>query len=133
MKIIKNLITSSLLILFTFNVSAAEEINVSTTEEKSTAEKPMAKLRDPAEFQKVIDEYKAYVAKISPKVRDEIIEYRKSVAKLNKQKSLLYRQLSQESQNYLKKEHQYKQQLPLNRKSLINLENPGQKAKKSIN
>lgn len=125
MKIIKNNIISLLLVLFAVNVNAAEE--------ESNAEKPMAKLRGPAEFQKIIDDYKAYVAKVPAEIRDEVIEYRKSIAKLNKQKSLLYKQLSQESQNYLKKEQQYKKQLPLNRKSLINLENPGQKAKKSSN
>lgn len=123
MKIIKNIIVSLLFVLFAVNVSAAEE--------GSNAEKPMAKLRGPAEFQKIIDDYKAYVAKVPAEIRDEVIEYRKSIAKLNKQKSLLYRQLSQDSQNYLKKEQQYKKQLPLNRKSLINLENPGQKAKKA--
>ena len=123
MKIIKNIIVSLLLVLFAVNVAAAAE--------ESEAEKPMAKLRGPAEFQKVIDDYKAYVAKVPAEIRDKIIEYRKSVAKLNKQKSLLYKQLSQEGQNYLKKEQQYKKQLPLNRKSLINLENPGQKAQKA--
>lgn len=125
MKIIKNIIVSLLLVLFTVNVASAEE--------ELKAEKPMAKLRGPAEFQKVIDDYKAYVAKVPAEIRDEVVEYRKSIAKLNKQKSLLYKQLSQESQNYLKKEQQYKKQLPLNRKSLINLENPGQKTKKSPN
>ena len=123
MKVIKNIITGLVLVLFAVNVIAAEA--------ESKAKKPMAKLRGPAEFQKVIDDYKAYVAKIPPKIRDEIIEYRKSVAKLNKQKRLLYRQLSQDSQNYLKKEQQYKKKLPLNRKSLINIESPGQKAKKA--
>ena len=95
MKITKNIIVSLLLVLFTVNLSAAEE--------ESKADKPMAKLRGPAEFQKVIDDYKAYLAKVPAEIRDEVVEYRKSVAKLNKEKSLLYKQLSQESQNYLKK------------------------------
>lgn len=122
MKVMKNIILGLLLASFAVNVSAADE--------QSKAKRPEAKLRGPAEFQKVIDDYKAYVAKIPPKIRDEIIEYRKSVAKLNKQKRLLYRQLSQASQNYLKKEQQYKKKLPLSRKSLINIESPGQKVKK---
>lgn len=121
MSLIKNIIAGLILISMIGSVNAEE-----------TAEsKPMAKLRGPAEFQKVIDEYKAYVAKIPPAIREEIIEYRKSVAKLNKQKRLIYRQLSQASQNYLKKEQQYKKKLPLKRKSLINIENPGTKAKKT--
>lgn len=94
----------------------------------STGAESKAKLRGPAEFQKVIDDYKAYVAKIPPEIRDEVIAFRKEIAKLNKEKSLLYRKLSQASQNYLKKEQQYKKKLPLNRKSLINIDDSKAKA-----
>jgi len=121
MSVIKNIIASLILISFAWNVSAAE----------ADATKPNAKLRDPAEFQKVIDDYKAYVSKIPPEIRDEVIEFRKSIAKLNKQKKMIYRQLSQTSQNDLKKEQQYKKDLPLNRKSLINIEDPGKKVQKA--
>ena len=103
----------SLVIVFLSN-------NVVTAEEGDKA--PKAALKGPAEFQKVIDDYKAYVAKIPPEIRDEVIEYRKKIAKLNKEKRALYRELSQASQNYLKKEQQYKKKLPLKRKSLINIE-----------
>ena len=98
-------------------------INYAVAEENKRNEEPHAKLRDPAEFQKVIDDYKAYVAKIPPEIRDEVITYRKEVAKINKQKRMLYKKLSQASQNYLKKEQQYKKKLPLNRKSLISIDN----------
>ena len=84
-------------------------------------------INEPAEFQKVVDEYKSYVAKIPAEVREEIITYRKEIAKINKEKRLLYRQLSQEAQNYLKTEQDYKKRLPLNRKSLINVETIGEK------
>ena len=84
-------------------------------------------IKEPAEFQKVVDEYKSYVAKIPAEVREEIITYRKEIAKINKEKRLLYRQLSQEAQNYLKTEQDYKKRLPLNRKSLINVETIGEK------
>jgi len=96
--------------------------SVAVAAEEDVASKPKAKLHDPAEFQKVIDEYKDYVAKIPPEIREEIISYRKEVAKVNKQKKLLYKKLSQASQNYLKKEQQYKKKLPLNRKNLISIE-----------
>ncbi|MDP4832214.1 MAG: hypothetical protein NWR41_00680 [Rickettsiaceae bacterium] len=112
MKKIKTAAAWLLLSLFATTAIAAE----------TTKPEPKAQLRDPAEFQKVIDDYKAYVATIPPEIRDEIIAFRKDVAKLNKEKSLLYRKLSQASQNYLKKEQQYKQKLPLNRKSLINID-----------
>ena len=72
MSVIKNIIAGLILISFAWNVSAAEEAD---------ATKPKANLRGPAEFQKVIDDYKAYVAKIPSEIRDEIIEFRKSVAK----------------------------------------------------
>lgn len=81
-----------------------------------------AKLRDPVEFEKVISEYKEYVAKIPVQTREEIINYRKEVAKINIQKKQLYKKLSQESQNYLKKESQYKRKLPHDRKKLISID-----------
>ena len=118
---IKNITACLLLILFASTAIAAEKNNA----------KPKAQLRGPAEFQKVIDDYKSYVATIPPEIRDEVIEFRKEIARLNKEKKLLYRKLSQASQNYLKKEQQYKKKLPLNRKSLINIDDPGKKEKKA--
>lgn len=118
---IKNVTACLLLILFASAATAAEKGNA----------KPKAQLRGPAEFQKVIDDYKAYVATIPPEIRDEVIEFRKEIARLNKEKKLLYRKLSQASQNYLKKEQQYKKKLPLNRKSLINIDDPDKKEKKA--
>lgn len=107
------IVVTYLIILFAAVAVAAEQEEVS---------KPKAKLHDPAEFQKVIDEYKDYVAKIPAEIREEIITYRKEIAKINKQKKVLYAKLSQASQNYLKKEQQYKKKLPLNRKSLISID-----------
>jgi hypothetical protein len=122
MNIMKKIATVFLLLTLGLGAYAAD------TEETT---KPMAKLKDASEFEEVISEYKAYVSKIPPKVRDEIIEYRKSIAKLNKQKRELYQELSQASQNYLKQEQQYKKRLPLKSKGLINLETPGEKVKKN--
>lgn len=77
------------------------------------------KLKEETEYQKVIDDYKAYVARIAPEVRDEVIAYRKEIAKLNKQKRLFYRKLSQDAQEYLQKEQDFKSQLPITPKALI--------------
>ena len=74
-----------------------------------------------SQYQKIIDEYKAYAAGIQPKIRDEVVAYRKEVAALNKQKRDLYQKLSQEAQNYLSKEQEYRKKLPLTRKKQINL------------
>ncbi len=108
--------------VFTIYLLIALFASVTNAAEQEADSKPKAKLHDPAEFQKVIDEYKDYVAKIPPEIREEIISYRKEVARVNKQKKLLYKKLSQASQNYLKKEQQYKKKLPLNRKSLISID-----------
>lgn len=115
MQIIKNIILTVIFLLFSSSLQAESENN----NEKAT-------LREPAEFQRIIDEYKAYLAKIPVEIRDEIVKYRKAIAKLNMQKRNLYKKLSQESQNYLKKEQEYKQRLPLNRRQLINLQKQSQ-------
>ena len=65
MKVIKNIIAGLVLVLFAVNAIAAEE--------ESKTKKPMAKLRGPAEFQKVIDDYKAYVAKIRQKLEMKLL------------------------------------------------------------
>ncbi|WPY00826.1 hypothetical protein Trichorick_00714 [Candidatus Trichorickettsia mobilis] len=80
--------------------------------------------------QQIIDEYKAIVAKIPPEVRDEIIAFRKNIVAINKQKREAYQKLSQEAQNYLAKEQEYKKKLPIKQKQLINIQNPGEKPNK---
>jgi hypothetical protein len=96
-----------------------QETKPNTTQSSITSS---GAIKEPAEFQKIVGEYKEYVSKIPVEIREEIIAYRKEIAKINKQKRLLYRQLSQAGQDYLKTEQEYKKKLPLNRKSLINLD-----------
>ena len=95
--------------------------NIAITAEEIKTDEPKAKLLNSADFQEVINNYKAYVAQISPEIRNEVIAYRTEIAQINKQKKILYKKLSQASQNYLKKEQQYKQKLPLDRKKLISI------------
>jgi hypothetical protein len=125
LRVLLFLLTFSTL-LFNFVAFAEDSPESDQKETKATSN-----LKDSSDFQKIIDEYKSYVAKIPPEVRDEVIEYRKEVAKLNKQKRILYRKLSQDSQEYLQKEQQYKKKLPLQRKNLINLEDSNQPAEDS--
>ena len=73
-----------------------------------------------AEIQKVIEQYKAYVRTVDPKVRDEIIEYRKKIAEINRQKRQNYQQLSGAAQKYLAQEQEYKKKLPVRNKKAIN-------------
>ena len=81
-----------------------------------------AAIKEPEDFQKVVEEYKKYVSQVPAGIREEIIAYRKEIARINKEKRLLYKKLSQEAQDYLKTEQEYKKRLPLNRKSLINID-----------
>lgn len=78
------------------------------------------------EFQKVVDSYKAYLADVDVKTRDEIIAYRKEVAKLNRMKREEYQKLSQSAQGFLAKEQEFKKKLPLKQRKLINITNPGE-------
>ncbi len=103
----------ALIITFTTSYSSADDStssalpkNVSTSKEE--------------EFQKVMNDYREYVAKIPASVRDEVVEYRKEVAKLNKEKRLLYRKLSQDAQDYLKQVQEYKKKLPMNKQKMLN-------------
>lgn len=91
-------------------------------ESENKVNKSKEKLKDPAQFERIIKEYKKHVSNIPPEIREEIVEFRKKIVKLNKQKRKLFNQLSQASQDYLKKEQEYKKKLPMQRKQLIDIE-----------
>jgi len=116
LKIVLSILVVTL--LATPNILAEEKVSGDDNE----AGQKTVKLADPAQFQKVIDEYKEYVAKIPAEIREEVISYRTDIAKINKEKKSLYNKLSSPAQEYLKKEQQYKKKLPLKRKELINLQ-----------
>lgn len=100
-----------------------QESNPAATEVSATnSDSNSGTVKDSTEFQKIVDEYKKYASKIPADVREEIITYRKEIAKINKQKRVLYKKLSQAGQDYLKTEREYKKKLPINRKSLLNLD-----------
>lgn len=70
-------------------------------------------------YQQVIDEYKTYVATVDQSVRDEIVDFRKEMARLNKQKHTAYKKLSQEAQHYLAKERELKRKLPVDQRKAL--------------
>jgi hypothetical protein len=74
---------------------------------------------DEGKYQKIIDDFKAYLAKVKPAIREEVKDFRTEIAKLNKQKQDLYKALSQEAQGYLADEKRFKKQLPRARHNLI--------------
>ena len=75
------------------------------------------------DVQKIIDEYKKYLSSVKPKVRDEIVSFRRAIANLNKQKREYYQSLSPEAQHYLQTEQEFKKRLPnINNKILQNIQ-----------
>ena len=120
------IISITLLSMFATTSIAADKETTESAEVQTSNN--AASIKEPAEYQRVIDEYKEYASKIPASVRDEVIAYRKEVAKINKDKRLMYKKLSQERQDYLQKEQEYKKKLPFSKKALINAETPGEKA-----
>ncbi len=105
-----NLIKLSFLIfIFCSNISYA-----SLNSKKNTPD-----VKERIIFEEIIQDYKEYLATIPQNIRDEIMEYRKKISNLNKQKTLLYQQLTQESQSYLAKEQQFKKKLSLEDKNIL--------------
>lgn len=73
---------------------------------------PQSKI-DATTYQKVMTEYREYLSTVPAKVRDEIKDYRKEMVRINKEKTSLYKTLSTEAQNFLKKERSFKKRLPI--------------------
>ncbi|MES2214847.1 MAG: hypothetical protein V4485_02350 [Pseudomonadota bacterium] len=71
------------------------------------------------EYHKIVEEYKAYLAKVKPEIREEIKDFRTEIAKINKQKNDIYKALSQEAQRYLAEERKLKKRLPKHQRNLI--------------
>ena len=69
------------------------------------------------QYQKIVDEYKQYLRNVPAEVRQEIRAYRQEIVRINKEKSAMYKKLSQEAQNFLAKERTIKKKLPINNKA----------------
>lgn len=65
------------------------------------------------QYEKIIQEYKDYLATIPVETRQEIVAYRREISRLNLEKMNLFEKLSQRAQEYLKKERDFKQRLPI--------------------
>ena len=108
-------------LFFSFNILAEERPMPQApagSETKPADDNSQAK-KDVDQHKKVIEEYKEYLATISEPIREEIREYRKEVIKLNKQKISLYKKLSQEAQEFLNKERNFKRRLPFKERKSI--------------
>ena len=98
------ILLSIIAVLFTFSHAIAEEAPNKGPTATDT--------NDTEKHKQAVEEYKKFLNGVPPVVRDEIREYRKSVMKINKEKAGLYKKLSQEAQDFLSKEQQFKRKLP---------------------
>ena len=105
--------TAFIFIMFftSFSLNSVGENVKKSQSEKNQSEKE--KTATKTDYEAVIKEYKDFVKTTKPEVRDEIKKYREKVADLNKQKSNLYKELSQEAQGYLKKEKAIRFKIPI--------------------
>lgn len=76
------------------------------------------------EYEKIIQEYKDYLATIPVETRQEIVAYRREISRLNLEKMNLFEKLSQRAQEYLKKERDFKQRLPIDLNQVNAANNP---------
>ncbi|MCP5369831.1 MAG: hypothetical protein H6909_04005 [Rickettsiaceae bacterium] len=106
----KILLLMSLSLVFNIVVEASSQ-------QQSPAQETPNKTSDKRlEYEKIVQEYKDYLAQISVEVRQEIVAYRKEISRLNLEKTNLFDKLSQKAQEYLKKERDFKQRLPIDTK-----------------
>lgn len=64
-------------------------------------------------YQGIIKQYSLYIASVPEDVRNEIREFRKETAKIQKMKRDLYKKLSIGAQSYLKHEKAFRAKLPI--------------------
>ncbi|AVP87609.1 hypothetical protein phytr_6680 [Candidatus Phycorickettsia trachydisci] len=96
------------------NNSKTDTKDTDETKQKDKAQDKKSKESDgSAAYQKAIADFKAFVLKTKPKVREEVNEYRAAIAKLEKQKAYLYKKLTLEAQEFLAKEAKLKKALPI--------------------
>ncbi|MDX1924178.1 MAG: hypothetical protein SFT91_03000 [Rickettsiaceae bacterium] len=85
--------------------NASDEIEAPYRKEKTPGSE--------AYYQDIIDDYKSYLSSVPEETRNEIKEFRKEVAKLQKKKKDLYKKLSNSAQEYLRIEEGYRRKLPV--------------------
>jgi hypothetical protein len=95
----------------------------SSSQAKHAMDKPLATEEGfgdkKAKYQKIVDDYKKYLATVKKEVREEIVTFRKEIARLNGEKRKVYKALSQEAQHYLAKERELKKKLPKDEREVL--------------
>jgi hypothetical protein len=108
-------ITTIIAIILLSSTGLASQI-VAMPDVKKT-EKHSVKATSNDELQKIIDDFRVYASGISVEIREEVKKYRIEIAKINNQKRDLYKKISQEAQNYLAKEQEYKKRMSVLKKA----------------
>ena len=67
-------------------------------------------------YEKIINQFHEYVAKLKPEVRSEIDQWRQAIKGLNAQKKDLYKALSKEGKDFLQEEREFKKKLIIKKK-----------------
>jgi flagellar motility protein MotE (MotC chaperone) len=95
------------------SVFASDEKPATAVVAVTPAVKGKSENEDRQKYQNVIDEYKKYLQTVPKSLRDEIKNFRTEMVRLNTEKRETYKKLSNEAQEFLKKERECKKKLPI--------------------
>jgi len=91
------------------STQTTDQIDIGNIKQKDKPQdKKSKKSNEAAAYNKAINDFKTFILKTKPKVREEINQYRSELEKLEKQKADLYKRLTLEAQEFLAKEAKLK-------------------------
>jgi hypothetical protein len=103
-----------LLLFVLLLVSKVVSANDNTLEVKKVND-----LTNDQRYEQVVNDYKKYLSTVDKSVIKEIEEFRKKVSELNKEKQSMYKKLSQQAQQHLSIEKEFKRKLPIKNRAVI--------------
>jgi hypothetical protein len=95
--------------LFTTIGFSAISFNALAEENKPAIQKQAS---DQADYEQIKADFRKYMATVNPEIKKEIKNFRSEMKKLNELKFELYKNLTQEAQQFLKTENEFKKKLP---------------------
>jgi ABC-type phosphate transport system auxiliary subunit len=120
-------------LLIAFLISISGFVAFSSFAANENAKNPTATETGPLkqEYQKVIDEYKKHLQTVPKDLREEVKVFRKEMVRLNNEKREVYKKLSNQAQDFLKKEREFKKKLPIHMRKQLNTDNITEQSKDS--
>ncbi len=94
--------------IFAVNSNLNINKNVDTSENSEVIAEEKNNSNNEADYKILQDKYKELLKKVTPELEKEIVTYRKKDAALGKSKNILFGNLSEEAQNSLKKDAEFK-------------------------